>query len=156
MIAANGCWIEDELWYWDVARQALCTLNLGSKQISIKFMDTSYPGYKVFAHGERVYVTCQNVGRVLVYYRDNGTTKEMCLPEQKEGNTVYFPVQWERYLYLVPLALKQQVIFRIDMENDDFIEIREMTNQLKQEYDSIAPDAQFCFRVYVTECCGVR
>lgn len=145
MVLANGCWIEDELWYWDVVRRALCSMNLKNGKISIKFMDSLYPGYKVFFYGEKVFVTCQNEGRILIYYRYTGTAKEVRLPDEQEKSAVYLPLQWEQYLYLVPAELRLQEIICFDMETGDFIEVRDVISQLEQGYDAIALNAQFLF-----------
>ena len=39
MVLGNGVWINNELWYWDVSKGALCTLNLKSKRISVKYVE---------------------------------------------------------------------------------------------------------------------
>jgi len=145
MVLANGCWIEDELWYWDVARRALCSMNLKNGKISIKFTDSLYPGYKVFSYGEKVFVTCQNEGRILIYHRYTETINEVRLPNDQEKSAVYLPLQWEQYLYLVPAELKHQAIICFDMETGGFIEVRDVISQLEQGYDVIASNAQFLF-----------
>lgn len=145
MVVANGCWIEDELWYWDLARRALCALSIKSGMISVKFMDILYPGYKVFAYGEKMFVTCQHEERILIYHRCTGAAKEVYLQDMQEGMRLYYPVQWEKHLYLVPAELKHQEIFRIDMETDDFIVMKEVASQLEQRNDSIAWNARFLF-----------
>ena len=145
MVLANGCWIEGELWYWDAQRRALCSLNFSNGQISIKFMDFTYPGYRVFAYGENIYITCQKEGRFLIYHRDSGTIKEVCIPEASVENVVYFSVQWEQYLYIVPAELMHQEVFCIDMETGDFVGLRDMLFQLEQGNNLIASDAQFLF-----------
>lgn len=145
MIMADGIFLDNELWFWNAERKGLCSWNFSKEVIGVKCFDTTFPGYKVFSYGNKIYVTAQKKEKIFIYDRLTEEINVVGLQEETTEQRIYFPVQRESCVFLIPTMLMQQEIICFDMRTEKFTIKPELMCQLKQIQTNIQKEALFVF-----------